>query len=236
MPQSRRTTRPVLSTRMLPGCGSACMKPFHQEHAQVDLRERLHELAEIELAGANRGCRVSTRSPSTHSITRTRPASVFHGHVGRTEPGVAAEMGLEQLHVAGLFPEIHLLPDPHAELPDGVGQRLHVVVREEDVEHEQDAEADVQVQSDEYSTVGRSTFTATSRVADARPMDLAQAGRGDRLRLERSEDVDGTRPSSLDDALDVFRAVGGHRSWRLEMAPRYGSGRMSARAPNTAPA
>jgi hypothetical protein len=84
------------------------------------------------------------------------PRAVFHHqnpascearqHERGTHAPVGAEEALESLDVLGLLPKIHLRPHPDAEFPDHVRHRTDMVVREEDVQPEQEPERDIQIQ------------------------------------------------------------------------------------------
>jgi hypothetical protein len=61
-------------------------------------------------------------------------------------PAFVGEEGQEHLHVLGLMPKIHLLPDPNGKLSHQVRQGSDVMVSEEDIEPEEDPEGNLQIQ------------------------------------------------------------------------------------------
>src|SRR5690606_14830964 len=174
-----------------------------QEHPEVDLDQELHDAAELELAGGEaigEAVDLVALDPLQNQDTLPRELLI---DPRRAHASVAPEGFPEDRNVFGLAPEVDLLSDARTELPDHRGERAYMMVREEDVEEEEDPERDVEVDGDERLDAGAQDLDRDVLAGHPRAVHLSEARRGDRLAVERVEDlVD--RPAELggDDGFD----------------------------------
>ena len=119
-------------------------------------------------------------------------------------------MPAEELDVVRLVLEVHLLQHADGEFPDDVGQCAHVVIREEHVEPEEDAEGDVQVEGHQIFHPRPQHLDHHLAAVYARTMHLAQARGGHRIPLEVREVLVQRPPQlRLDHTNDVIRGIRG---------------------------
>src|SRR5690606_22369276 len=190
-----------------------------EEHPEVDLDQDLHDAAELELArgeALDEAVDLVAVDPLQDEDAAPRELLV---DAGRAHAPVLGEDLAECRDVLGLAPEVDLLPDPNAELPDDGGERPDVVVGEEDVQEEEDPERDVEVDGDEGLDAGSQDLDGDILAGHPCAVHLAEARGGDRLAVEGLEDLI-HRPPQLggDDGLDLRRRDG--RDTVLEPADR----------------
>ena len=159
-------------------------KSREEHHAQVDLGKRLHQRGEAQLAGREarrQAIDLVAVDPLHHEHA---PARELRIHERRTHTLLGCEVLPELLDVRSFLPEVHLLAHLHAELAHDVGQRAYVMVREQDVQEEQDAERDVEVDCNKLFDVRAQHLHGDDVLAEHRAVHLSEARRGDGLALE----------------------------------------------------
>jgi hypothetical protein len=181
----------------------------HHHHPEIDDRQRLHHTPEGEPARLE----VLVQAVDLRSVAVLHdehpPAGILVVDAGRAHGAIPREDAPEVRDVVGLPLEVHLLAHPHRELTHDRGQRAHVVVRKQDVEPEEEAERDVEVDRDQRLDPRAEDLDDHVLAIDASLVDLAEARGGDRLVVELLEDVGGRSAElPLDDLADLVRRVG----------------------------
>src|SRR5690606_33406198 len=107
------------------------------------------------------------------------------------------------------LPEVNLLTDTHAELPEHVRERAHVVIRKQDVQQEQHAEGDVEVERDELLDVGPQDLHCDALAVQCRTDHLPDRRSGERRALEAVEHlIDGATQLRRQHGLDALEGIG----------------------------
>ena len=108
-------------------------------------------------------------------------------------------------HHENLRDQLHLVLHPHGELADDVRQSPDVMVREEDVDPEQEPERDVDVERDRSLDAGAQHLHDDIPALDGGTVHLTEARRGDRLVTEVVEQL-GRPLRTTEDAREAQRA------------------------------
>src|SRR5690606_37958603 len=169
-----KVDRTVLLHEDVAGMRVRMEEPVDEHHAEVDLRERFHQLVEAEITGLE--ALAQTIDLVAVDPLHDEDALARQRVVGarRPHPRVVREMAVKESDVGCFLPEVHLLTDTHAELPEHVRERAHVVIRKQDVQQEQHAEGDVEVERDELLDVGPQDLHCDALAVQCRTVHLPE--------------------------------------------------------------
>ena len=188
--------------------GVGVQKPIDHHHAKVERRQVLHHLVELDSALRELVVQLIDLGSRAALHDQDPAARVFVQKLGGSNGRIVPEKPLETLDVFRLLVEVHLLPYAVGEFTHDVGERLSVMVREEDIEPEQKGEADVQIERHNFLHTGAEYLDHNLPSIDDGLMHLAEARGGGGLPLELIEDLI-HRPTqlTLDDRDDLIRGI-----------------------------
>ena len=146
--------RAVLLHQDVAGVRIGVEEALHQHHPQVGLHEVLHHPREGDRPRRELLVQPVHLGAMDELRHQHPPARERVDHPRGAHPRVGGEDLAEALGVPRLFPQIRLLADPALELAEDGREGPDVVVREEDVQEEEDAEGDVEVERDEGLDTG----------------------------------------------------------------------------------
>ena len=241
MPKSTATSRPCASTNRLPGCMSAWKKPSRSAWRRKDWMTRAAERDAIVAGGARARRGRDSGMPSIHSLVSTSRAVRSQSGLRHAEIGIvlACSRRVPTAAAASSRRSISIGDRARERLHDLDGRRRRAS-RHAALER---ARAANRMRRDRgrsaARTPGRSTFTATRRVAigvaDARAVHLRDRGGRDRLAEFREQVVE--RPAERAPrpcATASWRGKGGMRSCSaFEVARDRACRRCRAASPGT---